>query len=118
MAAAGAGEALQQAEYPFRRLRFGVFDADLRTGQLSKNGKRLRLQEQPFRLLAILLEHPGELVTREELRASLWPQTTVDFDHGVNKAVSKVRDALGDSAESPRFIESICSTRFENGLPA
>jgi TolB-like protein/DNA-binding winged helix-turn-helix (wHTH) protein/tetratricopeptide (TPR) repeat protein len=101
------GEALQQADYPSRRLRFGVFDADLRTGQLSKHGKRLRLQEQPFRLLAILLEQPGELVTREELRGRLWPQTTVDFDHGLNKAVSKIRDALGDSAESPRFIETV-----------
>ena len=84
-----------------------MFDADLRTGQLSKNGKRVRLQEQPFRLLAILLEQPGELVTREELRGRLWPQTTVDFDHGLNKAISKIRDALGDSAESPRFIETV-----------
>ena len=107
IAAVGAGEALQQADYRSRRLRFGVFDADLRTGQLSRNGKRLRLQEQPFRLLAILLEHPGELVTREELRGRLWPQTTVDFDHGLNKAISKIRDALGDSAESPRFIETV-----------
>jgi DNA-binding response OmpR family regulator len=72
-----AGEALQQADYPSRRLRFGVFDADLRSGQLSKHGKRLRLQEQPFRLLTILLEQPGELVTRQELRGRLWPETTV-----------------------------------------
>jgi TolB-like protein/tetratricopeptide (TPR) repeat protein len=90
-----------------RRLRFGVFEADLRTGRLMKNGKRVRLQDQPFRLLAMLLEEPGQLVTREALRARLWPRTTVDFDQGLNKAISKIRDALGDSAESPRFIETV-----------
>ena len=84
-----------------------MFEADLRTGELTKHGKRLRLQEQPFRLLTILLEKPGELVTREELRSRLWPRTTVDFDHGVNKAIGKVRDALGDSAGNPRFIETV-----------
>src|ERR1700761_6760352 len=92
------GVPLQQATYSSGRLRFGVFEADLRTGELTKHGKRLRLQEQPFQLLALLLEKPGELVTREELRSRLWPQTTVDFDHGVNKAIGKVRYALGDSA--------------------
>ena len=90
-----------------KRLRFGVFEADLRTGELTKHGKRLNLQEQPFRLLALLLEKPGELVTREELHRRLWPQTIVDFDHGLNKAVSKIREALGDSAENPRFIETV-----------
>jgi TolB-like protein/DNA-binding winged helix-turn-helix (wHTH) protein/Flp pilus assembly protein TadD len=90
-----------------RRLRFGGFEADLRTGQLSKRGKRLTLQEQPFRLLLILLEKPGELVTREELHRQLWPQTTIDFDHGLNKAVSKIREALGDSVENPRFVETV-----------
>jgi TolB-like protein/DNA-binding winged helix-turn-helix (wHTH) protein/tetratricopeptide (TPR) repeat protein len=89
------------------RVRFGVFEADLRLGQLTKAGKRVRLQEQPFRVLAMLLERPGELVTRAELHNELWPQTIVDFDHGVNKAVSKIRDALGDSAENPRFVETI-----------
>ena len=98
---------MQKANDPIGRLRFGVFEADLRTGQLTKHGRRLRLQEQPFLLLAVLLEQPGELVTREELHARLWPQTTVDFDHGVNKAISKIREALGDSAENPRFIETI-----------
>src|SRR6202166_2819168 len=98
---------MQQSTGPLRRLKFGVFEADLRAGELTKQGKRLSLQEQPFRLLALLLEQPGELVTREELRGRLWPQTTVDFDHGLNKAVSKIRDALGDSAESPRFIETV-----------
>ena len=98
-----------QADHPVRgRLRFGVFEADLRAGELRKNGQRVRLQEQPFRVLAMLLEHPGDVVTREELRARLWPADTfVDFDHGLNKAINKLRDALGDSAESPRFVETV-----------
>src|SRR5205814_2138783 len=70
-------------------------------------GRNVRLQEQPFQLLAILLQRPGELVTRETLHGELWPQTIVDFDHGLNKAISKVREALGDSAENPRFIETV-----------
>jgi TolB-like protein/DNA-binding winged helix-turn-helix (wHTH) protein len=98
---------MQQAERPIRNLKFGVFEADLRTGELTKLGKRVRLQEQPFQLLAMLLEKPGVLVTREELHLKLWPETTVDFDHGVNKAISKIREALGDSAENPRFIETV-----------
>jgi len=98
---------MQQAELTRRNLKFGVFEADLRTGELTKLGKRVRLQEQPFQLLAMLLEKPGVLVTREELHLKLWPQTTVDFDHGVNKAISKIREALGDSAENPRFIETV-----------
>jgi TolB-like protein/DNA-binding winged helix-turn-helix (wHTH) protein/Flp pilus assembly protein TadD len=98
---------MQHATHPPRRLRFGVFEADPRLGELTKHGKRLPLQEQPFQLLAMLLERPGELVTREELRAKIWPQTIVDFDHGLNKAISKIRDALGDSADNPRFIETV-----------
>ena len=90
-----------------RRFRFGVFQADLDTGELTKLGKLLPLQGQPFQLLAMLLEKPGVLVTREELRARLWPQTVVDFDHGLNKAISKIRDILGDSAENPRFIQTV-----------
>jgi TolB-like protein/DNA-binding winged helix-turn-helix (wHTH) protein/Flp pilus assembly protein TadD len=97
---------------PFRRLKFGVFEADLRTGELTKHGKRIRLQEQPFQLLAMLLEKPGELVIREELRERLWPKTLVDFDHGLNKAISKIREALGDSAENPRFIETVASRGY------
>src|ERR1700739_2983092 len=98
---------MQQTETPPRNLKFGVFEADLQTGELTRLGKRVRLQEQPFQLLAMLLEKPGVLVTREELHLKLWPQTTVDFDHGLNKAISKIREALGDSAESPRFIETV-----------
>ena len=90
------------------RLRFGVFEADLRTGELTKRGARIRLQDQPFHVLAVLLTRPGELVTREELRGRLWTADTfVDFDHGLNKAINKIREALGDSAESPRFVETV-----------
>src|SRR5438105_1080842 len=98
---------MQHANHSPKRLRFGVFEADPRIGELTKQGKRLPLQEQPFQLLAMLLERPGELVSREELRAKIWPQTIVDFDHGLNKAISKIRDALGDSAENPRFNRDI-----------
>jgi TolB-like protein/DNA-binding winged helix-turn-helix (wHTH) protein/Flp pilus assembly protein TadD len=90
------------------RPRFGVFELDLRAGELRKRGLRIRLQEQPFQVLAMLLEHPGEVVTREELQRRLWPADTfVDFDHGLNKAINKIREALGDSAESPRFVETV-----------
>jgi TolB-like protein/DNA-binding winged helix-turn-helix (wHTH) protein/Flp pilus assembly protein TadD len=106
------GFAMKQAAQPFRRFKFGVFEADPRTGELTKLGKRVRLQEQPFQLLTMLLEKPGELVIREELRERLWPKTIVDFDHGLNKAISKVRDALGDSAENPRFIETVASRGY------
>jgi len=91
-----------------RRLRFGVFEVDLRAGELRKNGLRIRLQEQPFQVLVMLLEHPGEVVSREELQKKLWPADTfVDFDHGLNKAINKIRDAISDSAESPRFVETV-----------
>jgi len=98
---------MQQVNHPAVRLKFGVFEADLGARELTKLGKLLPLQEQPFLLLAMLLEKPGALVTREELRARLWPQTVVDFDHGLNKAISKIRDALGDSAENPRFVQTV-----------
>jgi TolB-like protein/DNA-binding winged helix-turn-helix (wHTH) protein len=90
------------------RLRFGVFELDLRAGELRKHGLRVRLQEQPFQVLAALLGNPGEVVTREELQKKLWPADTfVDFDHGLNKTINKIREALGDSAESPRFVETV-----------
>jgi TolB-like protein/DNA-binding winged helix-turn-helix (wHTH) protein/cytochrome c-type biogenesis protein CcmH/NrfG len=90
------------------RLRFDSVEVDLRSGELWKNGARLRLQDQPFQLLRMLLEHPGELVTREQLRQRLWAADTfVDFDDGLNTAVKKLRDALGDSAEHPRYVETI-----------
>jgi TolB-like protein/DNA-binding winged helix-turn-helix (wHTH) protein/Tfp pilus assembly protein PilF len=91
-----------------RRTRFGPFDVDLRSGEIHKHGIRLKLQDQPFQVLALLLEHPGDVVTREELRQKLWPADTfVDFDTSVNSAIKKLRDALGDSAEEPRYIETL-----------
>ena len=91
-----------------RIVRFGVFEADFSAGELRKNGRRIRLQEQPFQILALLLERPGEVVTREEVRQKLWAADTfVDFDHSLNTAIKKVREALGDSASSPRYVETI-----------
>lgn len=89
-------------------VRFGVFAVDLAAGELRKNGVRIRLQEQPFQILALLLERPGDVVTREELRQRLWPADTfVDFDHSLNTAVNKLREALEDSASSPRYVETL-----------
>jgi TolB-like protein/DNA-binding winged helix-turn-helix (wHTH) protein/Tfp pilus assembly protein PilF len=108
------------------RLRFGVFELDLRSGELRKHGLLLRLQEQPFQVLTMLVENSGELVTREDLQKKLWPANTfVDFDHGLNKAINKIRDALGDSAESPRFVETVArrgyrflaEVRVAHGIP-
>ena len=91
-----------------RIARFGVFELDLAAGELRKNGAKLRLQEQPFQMLALLLERAGDVVTREELRQKLWPADTfVDFDHSLNTAVNKLRETLGDSASSPRYIETM-----------
>jgi TolB-like protein/DNA-binding winged helix-turn-helix (wHTH) protein/Tfp pilus assembly protein PilF len=100
-------EVAMQANDPLRRLRFDVFEVDLHAGELTKCGQRRKLQGQPFQVLAMLLEKPGELVTREELRSRIWPRTIVDFDHGLNKAISKIRDALDDSSENPRFVETV-----------
>ena len=88
--------------------RFAGFELDLRTGELRKNGRRVRLQAQPLKALLVLLEHPGELVTREQLRKEVWPQDTfVDFDHGLNKAVAKLRDAVDERGTSPSIIETL-----------
>src|ERR1700751_2112838 len=87
---------------------FGVFEVDLRSGELRKQGKRIKLQEQPFQVFAVLLQRPGDVVTREELRSQIWPQDTfVDFDNSLNTAINKLREALGDSADNPRFIETL-----------
>jgi DNA-binding winged helix-turn-helix (wHTH) protein/tetratricopeptide (TPR) repeat protein len=91
-----------------RIIRFGIFEADLTAGELRKGGVRIRLQEQPFQILAVLLERPAQIVTRDELRNKLWPgDTFVDFEHGVNSAVARLRDALGDSADNPHYIETL-----------
>jgi TolB-like protein/DNA-binding winged helix-turn-helix (wHTH) protein/Flp pilus assembly protein TadD len=90
------------------RLRFGVFEVDLRAGELRKHGLKIKIQEQPFQVLAMLVDHAGEVVTREELQEKLWPADTfVDFDHGLNKAINKIREALSDPTESPRFVETV-----------
>jgi TolB-like protein/DNA-binding winged helix-turn-helix (wHTH) protein/Flp pilus assembly protein TadD len=97
-------------EFPsaVRSIRFGVFEIDLRAGELRKRGIRIKLQGQPFLLLVTLLKHRGELVTREELRCTLWPEDTfIDFDHSLGTGINKLRDVLGDSAANPRFIETL-----------
>src|SRR5262249_7830397 len=89
-------------------IRFGVFEVDLPAGELRKSGLKLRLRGQAFQVLAMLLECPGEVVTREDLQQRLWPDGTfVDFDHGLNTAINKIREVLGDSAENPRFVETL-----------
>lgn len=89
-------------------VRFGSYEVDFRTGELLKNGRRIRLQDQPFQILAILLEYPNQVVTREDLRKRLWPgDTFVDFDHGLNNAINRLREALNDSTDAPRFIETL-----------
>jgi cholera toxin transcriptional activator len=90
------------------RYRFGVFEADSTTGELRRQGLRIRLHSQPLQLLFLLLERPGELLTREEISKQLWPDGTfVDYEHGVNSAVNRIREALGDKASHPRFIETL-----------
>ena len=89
-------------------MRFGSFELDQASGELRKNGGRVRLQEQPFQVLRALVERPGEVVTREDLHERLWPgDTFVEFDDGLNTAVRKIRQALGDSADNPRFVETL-----------
>src|SRR5258705_8094804 len=94
---------------PLRAIfRFGAFEIDSRTGELRKNGMRIRCQEQPIQVLVALLERPGELFTREELRRRVWPEDTfVDFDHALNTAIKKIRAALNDDADAPRYIETV-----------
>src|SRR5579863_2415440 len=95
------------------KVRFGVFEADLRSGELRKHGVRIHLQRQPFKILSALVERPGELVTREELRQRIWgPETVVDFDHSLGSAVNKLREALCDSADTPQFIETLAKRGF------
>src|SRR5215469_6722774 len=89
-------------------LRFGTFEADMHAGELRKQGVRIKLQDQPFQVLAVLLQRRGDVVTREELRSQIWPEDTfVDFDNSLNTAINKLREALGDSADNPRFIETL-----------
>lgn len=104
----GGAAVMEEVKGPLSPLRFGVFELDVRAGELRKQGIKVKLQEQPFQILVLLLAHPGEVVTRDELRKKLWPADTfVDFDHGLNRAVNKLREALGDHSDSPRFIETL-----------
>jgi cholera toxin transcriptional activator len=101
-----------------RIFRFGVFEVDATSGELRKSGVRLRLQDQPFQVLLLLLERPDEVVTREDLRQKLWPADTfVDFDHSLNTIINKLREVLGDSASNPRFIETLAKRGYRF-LPA
>jgi Tol biopolymer transport system component/DNA-binding winged helix-turn-helix (wHTH) protein len=104
---------LDQIPTHWGRIRFGVFETDLRAGELRKCGIRIKLQSQPFKLLAILLSHAGEIVTREELQQQIWgSETVVNFDHSLGTAVNKVREALGDSAEHPHYIETLAKRGY------
>jgi Tol biopolymer transport system component/DNA-binding winged helix-turn-helix (wHTH) protein len=96
-----------EAVYSPRLVRFGIFEADLQSGELRKGGLKLKFSGQPFQVLAILLEQPSRIVTREELQKRLWPNTFVDVEHNLNTAINKIREVLGDSAESPRFVETL-----------
>src|SRR6201998_853101 len=98
---------MPETQSRYRLLRFGALEADVRTGELRKAGVKLKFGGQPFQVLAILLERPGEVVTREELQKRLWPDTFVDADHNLNAAIHKTRETLGDSTENPRFVEPL-----------
>ncbi len=109
---------MAQASAPRRILGFGSFEVDLASGELRREGLKVKLQDQPLRLLVLLLERAGEVVTREELRNRLWPADTfVDFDHSLNTAVRKLREALGDSAEAPRYVETLARRGYRFAVP-
>src|SRR5580658_5945660 len=93
---------------PAPRYRFGIFEVDAATGELRRQGLRVKLNTQPFQVLLMLLERPGQLLTRDEISRELWPDGTfVDYEHGVNSAINRIREALGDTAASPRFLETL-----------
>jgi DNA-binding winged helix-turn-helix (wHTH) protein len=103
---------------PNRRYRFGIFEADSTTGELRRKGVRIKLNAQPFQVLAMLLERPGQLLTREEISRELWPDGIfVDAEHGVNSAVNRIREALGDSAGNPRFVETMARRGYRFVAP-
>src|SRR3954453_20952547 len=114
---------MAEAQNQLRLLRFGTFEVDLRTGELRKAGVKLKFGGQPFQVLAILLERPGDIVTRDELQKRLWPDTFVDVDGNLNTAINKIREVLGDSAESPRYVETLPRRGYrfiapvDNGVP-
>lgn len=124
----GRLEAVMTERVAAKRYRFGAFEADAATGELRRQGVRVRIHAQPFQVLLMLVERPGEVVTREEISRELWPEGTfVDYEHGVNSAVNRVREALGDKAGSPRFVETLARRgyrfvapveRIGDGVPA
>src|SRR5213595_3408283 len=102
------GALLEEFRPSHGTVRFGIFELDADAGELRKQGTRMKLQEQPLQMLQVLLQRPGEVVTREELQRRIWPSDTfVDFDHGINNAIKRLREALGDTAETPRFVETL-----------
>jgi cholera toxin transcriptional activator len=106
------------AEVPSARYRFGVFEADVAAGELRRAGMRIRLHAQPFAVLCLLLDRPGEVLTREEICRELWPDGTfVDYEHGVNSAVNRLREALGDKAASPRYVETVARRGYRFVAP-
>jgi cholera toxin transcriptional activator len=114
-----------QANSAARNIRFGVFELDLVAGELRKNGARVRMQEQPLQILMVLAARPGEVIARDDLRQRLWPgDTFVDFDHSLNTAVNKIREALGDSASKPQYVETVARRGYrfigsiDSGIPA
>src|SRR5579863_684062 len=103
---------------PARCYRFGVFEADGATGELRRQGSRIKLNAQPFQVLLLLLDRAGQLLTREEISRELWPDGTfVDYEHGVNSAVNRIREALGDTASSPRFVETLARRGYRFVAP-
>ena len=103
---------------PARRYRFGAFEADAATGELRRQGIRIKLNAQPFQVLLLLLERPGQLITREEISRLLWPEGTfVDYEHGLNSAVNRIREALGDTAGNPRFVETLARRGYRFVAP-
>ncbi len=103
---------------PARRFRFGAFEADAASGELRRQGMRIKLNAQPFQVLLLLLERPGVLLTREEISKELWPDGTfVDYEHGVNSAVNRIREALGDTATNPRFVETLARRGYRFVAP-
>jgi cholera toxin transcriptional activator len=106
------------APQPARRYRFGIFEADASAGELRRKGIRVKLNAQPFQLLSLLLEHPGQILSREEISRELWPDGTfVDYEHGVNSAINRIREALGDTASNPRFVETLARRGYRFVAP-
>src|SRR5689334_14429218 len=109
---------MHETARPAKSYCFGVFEVDSRAGELRKKGRKVRLQEQPFQVLLMMLEHPNQVLSREDFQKQLWPANTfVDFDHGLNKAVNKIRQALGDSPQNPCFIETVARRGYRFVVP-